>query len=116
MITFALLLALIQQTQQASPLPPLDPANTVLESVSAQKDWEPNADPDSAEWTGIEGVQASRDSFGQQIALPPTEIRSRWTRRNLYLLFICPYTELNLKPDPSINEETDKLWNWDVAE
>jgi hypothetical protein len=35
---------------------------------------------------------------------------------NLYLLFICPYDELNLKPGPAASTETDKLWDWDVAE
>ncbi len=45
-----------------------------------------------------------------------TEIRSRWTKDNLYLLFICPYEELYLKPSPDTANETNKLWNWDVAE
>jgi hypothetical protein len=26
-----------------------------------------------------------------------TEIRSRWTDKNLYLLFICPYEELQMR-------------------
>ena len=29
---------------------------------------------------------------------------------------MCPYTELNLKPDPVTTAETPRLWNWDVAE
>ncbi|HVW87082.1 MAG TPA: carbohydrate-binding family 9-like protein [Bryobacteraceae bacterium] len=82
----------------------------------AQKDWEPNADPQSPEWDGVPGVEATKDLFGMPISLPPTEIRSRWTRKNLYLLFICPYDELNLKPNPVTSEETNNLWNWDVAE
>ena len=45
-----------------------------------------------------------------------TEIRSRWTAKNLYFLFICPYEELFLHPNPSTTTETNKLWNWDVAE
>jgi len=45
-----------------------------------------------------------------------TEIRIRWTSQNLYLLFICPYEELNLKPNPQTAAETNELWNWDVAE
>jgi hypothetical protein len=45
-----------------------------------------------------------------------TEIRSRWTKSNLYVLFACPYEELYLKPSPSAAEETYGLWNWDVAE
>jgi len=35
---------------------------------------------------------------------------------NLYLLFTCPYEVLYLKPDPDTFRETNKLWQWDVAE
>jgi hypothetical protein len=35
---------------------------------------------------------------------------------NLYVLFVCPYEELFLKPSPNVAEETFGLWNWDVAE
>jgi len=45
-----------------------------------------------------------------------TEIRTRWTNKNLYFLFICPYEQLYLKPNPVTSAETNKLWNWDVAE
>jgi hypothetical protein len=34
----------------------------------------------------------------------------------LYFLFICPYEQLNLKPDPKTETETNELWKWDVAE
>jgi DUF1365 family protein len=34
----------------------------------------------------------------------------------LYLLFACPYEGLYLKPDPNTKQETNELWNWDVAE
>jgi hypothetical protein len=43
-------------------------------------------------------------------------VRSRWTSDSLYVLFVCPYEELNLKPSPDTVAETNKLWNWDVAE
>ena len=46
----------------------------------------------------------------------PTEVRSRWSSEYLYLLYTCPYDELNLKPDPTPAAETPRLWNWDVAE
>jgi hypothetical protein len=87
-----------------------------FESTRAVADWAPVADPDSAQWSGIQGVQATLDFFGKSVALPPTEIRSRWTAGNLHLLFICPYNALNLKPGPVTGEETNKLWDWDVAE
>jgi hypothetical protein len=31
-------------------------------------------------------------------------------------LYACPYEELYLKPSPNVREETNGLWNWDVAE
>src|SRR5436305_62410 len=33
-----------------------------------------------------------------------------------YFLYICPYEELHLKPNPDTKHETNQLWNWDVAE
>ena len=44
------------------------------------------------------------------------EVRSRWTLTHLYLLFTCPYDKLNVKPEPVTLAETNKLWEWDVAE
>jgi len=92
-----------------------DPANVIV-SFNVAKDTEPTADPQSPEWSGITGVKAAKDFFGGPAGLPPTEIRSRWTRKNLYFLFICPYNELYLNPNPVTTEETNRLWNWDVAE
>jgi hypothetical protein len=43
-------------------------------------------------------------------------VRSRWTKNNLYLLFVCKYEELHLKTEPATDRETNALWNWDVAE
>jgi hypothetical protein len=94
---------------------PADRANT-MESYASPKDWEPAANPDAPEWTGLSGVELTRSFFGDPVKLPPTEVRSRWTEKNLYLLFICPYHTLNLKPNPVTNAETNLLWNWDVAE
>jgi homoserine O-acetyltransferase len=87
-----------------------------LESASISRDFELNSDPDSAEWRGAPRVSMSRSSLGQPIAGRPTEIRSRWTKDNLYLFYVCPFDELTLKPNPNPNAETNLLWNWDVAE
>ena len=91
-------------------------ASAVLESAFSPRDFDLNPDPKSQEWAKAPRVTAGRDYFGQPIAGPPTEIRSRWTKQNLYPLYICPYDELNLKPDPNPAVETPRLWNWDVAE
>ncbi|MEP6717263.1 MAG: carbohydrate-binding family 9-like protein [Terriglobia bacterium] len=111
MLTLALMFALLQ----AATPEPEDPTNVII-SVGAPKDWVLEADPQSPDWIGIPGVRASKSFFGEAVSLPPTEIRSRWTKKNLYLLFICPYERLNLKPNPVTTEETGRLWNWDVAE
>jgi hypothetical protein len=88
----------------------------LIESKFSKQDVAPTADPHSAFWRGIPPVFAGADTYGKPVPGHVTEIRSRWTRNNLYLLFICPYQELYLKPDPKTGEETNKLWNWDVAE
>jgi hypothetical protein len=61
-------------------------------------------------------VFAENDPHGKPVPGHRTEIRSRWTAHNIYFLFICPYSELYLKPNPSRTVETNQLWNWDVAE
>ena len=74
------------------------------------------AESDSAFWRSIQGIAMSGDYFGTPVANHRTEVRSRWTPAHLYLLFICQYEDLNLKPDPSTTAETPQLWSWDVAE
>lgn len=54
--------------------------------------------------------------MGDPVAGHRTEIRSRWTDKNFYVLFLCPYETLHLKADPTTTAETNRLWNWDVAE
>jgi hypothetical protein len=44
------------------------------------------------------------------------EVRSRWTAKHIYFLFIGPYQTLNLKPSPDIRTETYRLWEWDCFE
>jgi hypothetical protein len=91
-------------------------ASDTIESKRAARDVPADTDPNSAFWRGAPAVFAERDNFGNPVPGYPTEIRSRWTPANLYLLFICPYEQLNLKPGPTTKSETNQLWNWDVAE
>lgn len=88
----------------------------VFVSRRAAADFALTADPGAPSWKGIAGVVAERDRQGQPVPGHRTEIRSRWTPGNLYFLFTCPYEQLNLKPEPATDTETDKLWEWDVAE
>ncbi|HET6181327.1 MAG TPA: carbohydrate-binding family 9-like protein [Candidatus Sulfotelmatobacter sp.] len=93
---------------------PADPA--VLESVRAEQDAPLGLDPASPFWKLSQPVYMEKDRFGKAVPNYRTEVRTRWTKNNLYFLFICPYEELYLKPSPDTQKETNELWNWDVAE
>lgn len=88
----------------------------VILSQAAGNDFTLQADPQAEEWRGVTGVYAEGDTRGKKVAGHRTEIRSRWTERYLYFLFVCPYEELYLKSNPATDKETNKLWEWDVAE
>jgi hypothetical protein len=90
------------------------PGRIVSRYVAADFPLTPN--PQAAAWKGVPGVFAENDAMGRPVPGHRTEIRSRWTDRNIYFLFICPYEALNFKPDPELKKETNKLWDWDVAE
>jgi hypothetical protein len=58
----------------------------------------------------------ARGFFGEPLPLHPTRVRSEWTRGHLFLFFNCPFLSLTLKPAPLTDSETNRLWDWDVAE
>ena len=89
---------------------------SILASQFSPTDLELSTDPAGPAWASAPRVVVDRNYVSEPIAGPPTEIRSRWTKEHLYLLYICPYDELTLKPDPNRTAETPRLWNWDVAE
>ena len=93
-----------------------NPASATFKSVYAARDVSLDTNPKSAFWRGASPVYAETDNYGKPVPNHRTEVRSRWTKENLYLLYICPYEELNLKPAPDAVRETYELWNWDVAE
>jgi hypothetical protein len=80
------------------------------------RDSAPDTDPQSRFWSRASHVIAESDFNGRPIAGHRTEVLLQWTVKNLYVLFVCPYQELNLKPNPNLTAETYELWNWDVAE
>ncbi|MFN0085154.1 MAG: carbohydrate-binding family 9-like protein [Blastocatellia bacterium] len=90
--------------------------DAMIKSVRAKSDFALTADPNSKEWRGVAGVTSERGPTGEITPGHRTEIRSRWTEKNLYFLFVCPYEQLYLTPAPSTTTETNKLWEWDVAE
>lgn len=87
-----------------------------IESKQAQRDAPADTDPNSGFWRAATPILAEGDREGNPVPGHRTEIRSRWTGRNLYFLFTCPYEQLNLKPEPKTETETNQLWKWDVAE
>lgn len=92
-----------------------DEAKTI-KSFHVLSDFALTADPQSMQWKDVKGVIAERGPLGNVTPGHRTEIRSRWTGQNLYFLFICSYEQLYLKPNPTTTAETNKLWEWDVAE
>jgi len=95
---------------------PAQAQDPLIKSFYASSDFALTADPNAKDWKDVKGVFAALGPLGTVTPGFRTEIRSRWTEKNLYLLFICPYRQLYLKPDPSTTTETNKLWEWDVAE
>jgi hypothetical protein len=88
----------------------------VFESKKAGADVAPTADPQSPFWKNVRGIVVTTDYAGKPVPDNRMEVRSRWTSGNLYILYICNFDELTLKPNPTTTEETNKLWEWDVAE
>ena len=86
------------------------------QSKLAERDVAADTDPNSDFWSAAPAVFIENDTRGNTVPGFRTEVRSRWTSANLYLLFTCPYQELYLKPEPRTDIETNQLWKWDVAE
>jgi hypothetical protein len=105
-----LLLALLSSAAAVA----VEPA--VIESVEARQDVSLRLDPASSFWSQSPRISMDKNPHGSLVPAYRTEVRTRWTANNLYFLFVCPYEQLNLKPSPDTHEETNQLWNWDVAE
>jgi hypothetical protein len=91
-------------------------APATVKSLWAAADVPLNTDPASHFWRAAPPVYMESDPHGHPVPKYRTEVRTRWTKQNLYFLFICPYEQINLKPNPKTATETYELWNWDVAE
>jgi hypothetical protein len=85
-------------------------------SVLASKNVALETNPESAFWQRSDPIFIVNDNWGKPVPGYRTEVFSRWTKGYLYLLYVCPYEKLHLKPNPSATTETNQLWNWDVAE
>jgi Carbohydrate family 9 binding domain-like len=96
------------------PLPESDA--TVAKCVHAETGARLTADPAAPFWKAAQPVFMDRDRYGQAVPALRTAVYTRWTDRNLYVLFVCPYDLLHLKDDPRTQTKTWQLWKWDVAE
>ena len=76
-----------------------------------------NMDPHSATWSHVSSAWIEKDCT-HQTGYPKlkTEVRGFWTDSDLYLLFICPYYELNLWLPSDDSKDRLKLWDRDVVE
>lgn len=91
-------------------------AQATIPSLWSAADVPLDTDPDATFWRAAQPVFMDADTRGNPVPGYRTEVRARWSQHNLYFLFVCPYEQLNVKPDPKTTEETNELWNWDVAE
>ncbi len=82
----------------------------------ARADFDLTANPDARHWRNVKGVWAEKSPLDEPTPANRFEIRTQWTDKHLYFLFVCPYQELTLKENPTTTDETFELWNWDVAE
>jgi hypothetical protein len=88
----------------------------VIQSLHAKRDVPLSTDPDTPFWRAAQPVYAQVGKEGQLLPEYRTEVRTRWTGKNIYFLFASPYKSLYLKPAPNTTHETNQLWNWNVAE
>jgi hypothetical protein len=82
-----------------------------------QQSPELNTDPHSPTWSRASSDWIEKDCTHQSdYPKLKTEVRGFWTDSDLYLLFICPYYELNLWLPPDNSKDRLKLWDRDVVE
>jgi hypothetical protein len=85
-------------------------------SYKANSDFALSADPESAQWKKVTGVTAGTDPFGKPLPEARTDVRSRWTTKNLYFMFVSRYESLYPRPNSTPGKEVWGLWEYDVAE
>lgn len=76
-----------------------------------------NTEPSSPAWSHASSAWIIKDCT-HQFDYPQlkTEVRAFWTDSDLYLLFVSPYTELNLWLPADNSKDRLKLWDRDVVE
>ncbi len=96
---------------------PAQPSATLASIYTASAPAKLTADPNSAFWKDIKGVWIERRIDTSEPAPQlRTEVRSRWTPGYIHFLAVCPYEQLNLRPNPQTVSDTNRLWEHDVLE
>lgn len=75
-----------------------------------------DTDPASALWRGAPAITFERGPRNEFVPGYRTKVLARWTPEAVYFLFVCPYKELYLTPEADAVKETNKIWDYDVAE
>jgi hypothetical protein len=91
-------------------------ADGVITAGYALRDPGFDLNPRSAFWAKAEVAKFDKGPRGEPHSQPPTEVRVKWTKQNLYVLYVSPYEKLYLTPNPQTKKDTDKLWDYDVVE
>jgi Carbohydrate family 9 binding domain-like len=102
---------------QAQPPPCVftEPAAFTIHHIAGNPDLV--LDPDAHAWQNASAQAISKDC-SRQIDYPDikTEVRAFWTDTDLYLLFRCPYHDLNLFLPADNSKDRVGLWDRDVVE
>jgi len=98
------------------------PENTLFSYFSSSQDAE-LFDPKHPSWDKAEKVVISRYWNGRAALKEKgpgwqnmTEVKSVWTKSDLYFHFCCWFTELNVNPDWGTTSSVPGLWEKDVVE
>jgi hypothetical protein len=76
-----------------------------------------NTDPHSPTWSHATSAWIEKDCTSRlDYSKLKTEVRAFWTDSDLYLLFVSPYSELNLWLPADNSKDRLKLWDRDVVE
>jgi hypothetical protein len=89
----------------------------VAVSLYAERDHRADTNPESEFWASAPSVTLDAGPYGEAAPGHHTDVRLRWTRTNLYFLFVCNYQTLSLRAGiPVLDRPTPELWKHDVAE
>jgi hypothetical protein len=85
---------------------------TAAAQATIKSMWALSTDPGSQFWRAAPPVYMDSDPHGYLVPEYRTGVRTRWTKQNLYFLFVCPYEQLNLKPNPKKCNRDLRIVEW----